>query len=80
MQRYLTPAQRVSHALRRAELQLRNWQDDPDSPRQDVDKMLAMVGELRHWVQAHIVADLERTEEKLKRDTMKSASKPADPA
>ncbi|MCX6381007.1 MAG: hypothetical protein NT023_16295 [Armatimonadetes bacterium] len=66
MQRFLTPAQRVSHALRRAETQLRNWQDDPDSPRQDVDKMIIVVAELRQWVSGHIVAELEREEENLK--------------
>ncbi len=70
MQRFLTPAQRAAHALRRAEAQLRNWQDDPESPRQDVDKMITVVNELRQWVNAHVVADLERAEEKLKQSSL----------
>ncbi len=65
MQKFLTPAQRAAHALRRAEIQLRNWQDDPESPRQDVDKMLAVLSELRQWVQAHVLADLEKAQSKL---------------
>jgi hypothetical protein len=56
----LTPAQKAANALRRAERALRNWQDDPDSPRQDVDKMLTIVGDLRQWVQGHVLADIER--------------------
>lgn len=70
MQRFLTPAQKVAHALRRAEIQLRNWHDDHDSPHQDIDKMLASLGEVKALVQAHVLADLERTEEKLKRATI----------
>ena len=65
MQKFLTPAQRTAHALRRAEVQLRNWQDDPESPRQDVDKMIAILSELRQWVQAHVLADLEKAQSKL---------------
>lgn len=67
MQRFLTPAQKVAHALRRAEIQLRNWHDDPESPHQDIDKMIATLGEVKALVQAHVLADVERTEEKLKR-------------
>lgn len=74
MQRFLTPAQRVAHALRRAETQLRNWQDDPDSPRQDVDKMIVAVAELRQWVHGHIVAELEREEEKLQNSSTDSSA------
>jgi hypothetical protein len=72
LQRYLTHAQRVSHALRRVESQLRNWHDDPDCPHQDIDRMLAATAEIRQWVQAHVIADLERTEEQLKRATIGS--------
>ncbi len=62
----LTPAQRAASALRRAEKALRNWQDDPNSPRNDVNKMLAIVDDLRGWVQAHVLADIERAEHRLK--------------
>ena len=56
----LTHSQRAASALRRAERALRNWQDDPDSPRTDVDKMLSTIQDLRQWVQGHVLADIER--------------------
>ena len=62
MRQLFSPAQRAAHALRRAEKALRNWQDDPDSPRSDVDKMIAIVGDLRSWVQGHVLADIERVD------------------
>ena len=62
MHRFITPAQRTASTLKRLETQLRNWQDDPQSPRGDVDKMLLVVSELRGWVQGHVLADLERAE------------------
>ncbi len=62
MHRFITPAQRTASTLKRLETQLRNWQDDPQSPRGDVDKMLLVVSELRSWVQGHVLADLERAE------------------
>lgn len=62
MRSLLTPSQKAASALRRLERSLRNWQDDPDSPRQDVDKMLAIVEDLRAWVQGHVLADIERIE------------------
>jgi hypothetical protein len=58
----VTHSQKAASALRRAERALRNWQDDPDSPRTDVDRMLAIIDDLRKWVQAHVLADLERAE------------------
>ena len=61
-----THSQRAASALRRAEKALRNWQDDPESPRADVDKMLAIVSDLRIWVQAHVLADIERAEDALR--------------
>lgn len=66
MQRLLTPSQRAALALRRAEKALRNWQDEPDSPRKDVDRMLATMADLRLWVQAHVIADVDRAEQMLK--------------
>lgn len=81
MQRLLTPSQRVALALRRAENALRNWQDDPDSPRKDVDKMLAAVRDLRLWVQGHVLADIERAEKRLKeRTTPASEENPSAPS
>lgn len=59
----MTPSQKAAGALRRAEKALRNWQDDPDSPRSDVDRMLAILGDLREWVQGHVIADIERVHE-----------------
>lgn len=58
----LTSSQKAANALYRAETALRNWQDDPDSPRADVDKMLEMIHELRCWVQGHVISDIERAE------------------
>ncbi len=58
----LTSSQKVASALRRAERAMRNWQDDPDSPRTDVDRMLAIMADLRQWVQGHVLADIERME------------------
>lgn len=55
----LTPALRAANALKRLERTLRNWQDDPDSPRSDVDKMLAIVHDLQLWVQGHVLAEIE---------------------
>jgi hypothetical protein len=69
MQHIVTPSQRTASALRRVEKILRNWQDDPDSPRKDVDKMLAVVADLRQWVQGHVLADIERVEHRLKERT-----------
>ena len=61
----VTSSQRAASALRRAERALRNWQDDPDSPRADVDRMLAIVDDLRQWVQAHVLSDIEKVERTL---------------
>lgn len=60
MTRIMTSSQKAAGALRRAEDALRNWQDDPDSPRSDVDKMLHIVADLRSWVQGHVLHDIER--------------------
>ena len=62
----LTPAQQVARALKRVDKALHHWQDDPDSPRNDVDKMIAIVNDLRDWVQGHVLADVERAEARLK--------------
>ena len=59
MRPILTSSQRAANALRRAEKALRNWQDDSDSPRADVDKMLAIIADLRAWVQGHVIAEIE---------------------
>ena len=48
----------------------RSWHDDPDSPHQDINKMLTNLSEIKALVQAHVLADVERTEEKLKRATI----------
>ena len=53
----LTSSQKAVSALRRAERALRNWQDDVDSPRADVDRMLAIMSELTHWAQGHVLAE-----------------------
>jgi len=66
MRPLLTPSQRVASALRRTEKALRNWQDDPESPRHDVDKMLNVITDLRAWVQGHVLADIERAERLLR--------------
>lgn len=74
----LTPSVQVARALRRVERTMRNWQDDPDSPRADVDKMLAIVEDLRQWVQGHVLADVERAEIQLKMQSESSSSTPPD--
>ena len=56
----VSPSQKAASALRRAERALQNWQDDPASPRQDVDRMLAILNDLRGWVQGHVLSDIER--------------------
>ena len=60
LQSSVSPSQKAASALRRAECALRNWQDDPSSPRQDVDRMLAILNDLRGWVQGHVLFDIER--------------------
>ena len=50
MRPILTSAQKAAAALRRAETVLRNWQDEPDSPRKDVNEMLRLVAEMRALV------------------------------
>ncbi|HLI47206.1 MAG TPA: hypothetical protein VKV18_00745 [Chthonomonas sp.] len=60
MRSILTPAQKAANALKRAERALRDWQDDPASPRRDVDKMLAALAELRMLVQAHLLEEIEK--------------------
>lgn len=62
MRHLLSPSQRAASALRRAEKALRDWQDEPDSPRKDVDRMLAEVNDLRLWVQGHVLADIDRAQ------------------
>jgi len=57
-----TSSQKAATALRRAERALRNWQDDVDSPRADVDRMLAIMNDLTQWVQGHVLADIEKVE------------------
>ncbi len=59
MSSLITSSQRVANALLSAENTLRDWQDDIDSPRSDVDKMLAVVSDLRAWVQGHVQHDLD---------------------
>ena len=77
MHRFFTPAQRTASTLKRLETQLRNWQDDPNSPRSDVDKMLLVVDELRGWVQGHVLSDLERAEQALQ--NQKNTPSPKNP-
>lgn len=62
----LTPSVRVARALNRVERTLRNWQDEPNCPRSDVNRMLEIVADLRGWVQAHVLEDIERVEYHLK--------------
>lgn len=62
----ITSSQKAAAALRRAERALRNWQDDVDSPRTDVDRMLAIMNDLAQWVQGHVLSDIERVEEKMR--------------
>ncbi len=64
MRPIVTPSQKAASALRRAEKALRNWQDDPDSPRSDVDKMLHIMADLCAWTQGHVLADLDRARER----------------
>ncbi len=66
MRQILSPAQRAAGALRRAEKALRDWHDDPDGPHNDVDRMLAIIADLRLWVQGHVLADIERAERTLR--------------
>ncbi len=56
----LTGSQKTASALRRTERALRTWLDESDSPRGDIDKMLGLVGELRAWVQGHVLHDIEK--------------------
>ncbi len=58
----ITSSQKAAAALRRAEQTLRNWQDDVDSPRADVDRMLAVLNDLAQWAQAHVLLDIEKVE------------------
>ncbi len=58
----LTSSQKAATALRSAERALRNWQDDVDSPRADVDRMLAIMNDLAQWAQGHVLADIEKAE------------------
>ena len=64
-----TSSQKAATALRRAERALRNWQDDIDSPRADVDRMLAIMNDLSQWVQGHVLADIEKVETSLRNKT-----------
>ncbi|HZP80352.1 MAG TPA: hypothetical protein VFB21_01820 [Chthonomonadaceae bacterium] len=80
MRHILSPSQRVASSLRRVEKALRDWQDDPDSPRADVNKMLATVGDLRLWVQGHVLADIERVERQIRERGTNSAPPPQPPA
>ena len=70
-----TSSQKAATALRRAERALRNWQDDVDSPRADVDHMLAIMNDLTQWVQGHVLSDIEKVE-----DAMRSKSSAPPPA
>jgi len=58
-------SQKAATALRRAERALRNWQDDEDSPRSDVDRMLAIMNDLTQWVQGHVLSDIEKVERRM---------------
>ncbi len=71
----ISSSQKAAHALRRVENVLRNWQDDPSSPRKDVDEMLALVEKMRQVVQGHVYSDLEAAENALRQ---KYRSNPAD--
>jgi hypothetical protein len=64
----ITSSQKAAVALRRAERALRNWQDDVDSPRGDVDRMLAIMNDLTEWVQGHVLSDIERVETSMRRN------------
>ncbi len=63
----LTHSVRAARALRRLEKTLQNWQDDPESPRADVDRMLLIINDMRQWVQGHVLADLDKAEQNLKK-------------
>ena len=52
----------MATALRRAERALRNWQDDHDSPRADVDRMLAIMNDLTQSVHGYVLADIDKAE------------------
>ena len=80
MQDYVTSSQRAARALRRAERALQNWQDDPYSPRHDVDRMLAILSDLRAWVQGHVLSDVERAEMLLKEGDVGDRPFPETPA
>lgn len=62
----VTSSQKAATALRRAERALRNWQDDVDSPRADVDRMLVIMNDLTQWVQGHVLSDIEKVEDALR--------------
>ncbi|MBC7526605.1 MAG: hypothetical protein H7308_03555 [Chthonomonadaceae bacterium] len=61
----ISSSQKAAYALRRVEVVLRNWQDDPSSPRRDVDEMLNLVEKMRHLVQGHVLNDLEEAADAL---------------
>ncbi len=73
MRSILTSSQKAASALRRAETALRNWQDDPDSPRSDVNELLRMIADMRALVQGHVLEDIERAHER-SRSARSSAS------
>lgn len=77
MRPLVTSSQKAAAALRRAEKALRNWQDDPDSPRSDVDKMLHTIADLCAWTQGHVLADLERAQDRARAARNSAASTPA---
>ena len=60
-QSILSPALHAARALAITEQYLQDWQDDPSSPRADVDKMLFAVRDIRHWVRAHLVDEVDIT-------------------
>ena len=55
--------------MRQVERALRNWQDDFDSPRADVDRILSIMNDLSHWVQGHVQADIEKVEDAMRSGT-----------
>lgn len=74
MKSIITSSQRAASALSRAEHALRNWQDDPNSPRSDVDRMLLIIADLRSWVQGHVLTDIEHAEMLVRERRDRSAS------
>lgn len=58
----MSASQEAATALRRVECALRNWQDDPDGPRSDVNRMLNIIGDLRTWVQGYVIDEIETIE------------------